>query len=203
MLRAFLTIFSVFLFSTIVYGQEEDSLAIVSDGEVAMELTSEQPIESFQSVDTLHSPRIAALYSAVLPGLGQIYNGKFWKVPIIYGLGALAVLQIRTNDYNYKNFRNALFAVEDQDESTVNPYATVGFNAEQLERRVEAYRRDRDYWIIIAGAFYVLNIVDAVVDAHLNEFNINDNLSMDLTPSFKSQPFAGFQAGLSLNFRLK
>ncbi|WKV10923.1 DUF5683 domain-containing protein [Marivirga harenae] len=162
-------------------------------------------IETFQTQDTVHSPRLAALYSAVVPGMGQFYNEKYWKIPIVYALGVLAASQIKSNHQNYLLFRNVSFIIEDlnpDNDAEVQDYTNL-LSAENIQRRYDRYKRDRDYWIILAGIFYVLNIVDATVDAHLREFNINEDLSLNIKPSFQRSQYNDMQAGLSLNFRLK
>jgi hypothetical protein len=103
-------------------------------------------------------------------------------------------------------FRNVLFNIRDgnpNNNDDFDIYTQRGFTEDAVNRRVDAYKRDRDYWIILAGVFYVLNIVDATVDAHLREFNINENLSMRVESSFQSNPYQNMQAGLMLNFRVK
>lgn len=162
-------------------------------------------IETFQTQDTTHSPRLAALYSAIVPGMGQFYNEKYWKIPIVYALGVLAASQIKSNHQNYLLFRNVSFIIQDlnpDNDIEVQDYTNL-LNAESIQRRYDRYKRDRDYWIILAGLFYVLNIVDATVDAHLREFNINQDLSLNIQPSIQRSPYSNMHAGLSLNFRLK
>jgi hypothetical protein len=151
-----------------------------------------------------HSPRKAALYSAALPGLGQIYNKKYWKVPIIYGgLGIMGYLIVLNND-RYQVLRQASNA-EESGRRDQNPLA--GFQIQQYEQRnrleqlVDNFRRDRDYTIILTAALYGLNIMDAIVDAHLIEFDVNPDLSFNLEPtagsrlaynhSVPSLPYAG------------
>lgn len=162
-------------------------------------------IETFQSQDTTHSPRLAALYSAIVPGMGQFYNEKYWKIPIVYALGVLAASQIKSNHQNYLLFRNVSFILEDlnpENDREVQDYTNI-LTVENIQRRYDRYKRDRDYWIILAGLFYVLNIVDATVDAHLREFNINQDLSLNIQPSIQRSPYSNMHAGLSFNFRLK
>lgn len=164
-----------------------------------------KPIENFESQDTTHSPRLAALYSAVVPGMGQFYNEKYWKIPVVYALGFFAASQIKKNHQNYMLFRNVYFNLIDGDDTNndeIADYANI-LDEKRAERRVEVFKRDRDYWIILTGLFYVLNIVDATVDAHLREFNINQNLSMKVSPQLQGNRFTNMHAGLSLNFRIK
>ena len=139
-----------------------------------------------------HSPRRAALYSAALPGLGQIYNKKYWKVPIIYGGFMIMGYLVVWNNDQYQVYRRARIAVEagQPDES---PFANVEdarlrqVDARSLGRAVDDARRNRDYTIILTAALYGLNIMDAIVDAHLIEFDVNPDLSFNLEPTAGSR----------------
>ncbi len=190
------------LFSLQLYGQETDSTIILNKSETV--ITSEEDIETFESLDEGHSPRLAAMYSAAIPGLGQFYNEKYWKIPLIYTLGALAAYQIKSNHQNYMLFRNVyLLKVDLNPDNDVEMGGFRDFTDERLQRSVDRYKRDRDYWIILTGLFYVLNIVDATVDAHLREFNINPDLSLKIEPTIQSSPYNNMHAGLSFSFKLK
>lgn len=144
-------------------------------------------------------PSRASLLSAVLPGLGQVYNGKYWKVPVIYGGFAMFGYLIKYNDDNYQEFRAALFAEVDNDESTINPFANI-LSENSLRRRTDLFRRNRDFSMILAGAWYLLNIVEAHVDAHLQEFDVNEDISMRIGPAGNNNGtmFAG--VGLTITF---
>ncbi|MFA0960781.1 DUF5683 domain-containing protein [Roseivirga sp. BDSF3-8] len=126
-------------------------------------------------------PGRASLLSAVMPGLGQVYNGKYWKVPVIYGGFAMFGYLINYNNENYQEFRAALFAEIDGDDSTVNPFEGVLSEA-SLRRRTDLFRRNRDFSMILAGVWYLLNIVEAHVDAHLQEFDVSEDISMRFEP---------------------
>jgi hypothetical protein len=200
-MRIFLTLFITLCINFFSFGQE-----IQTTDSTFLKLGDDsEEMESFQTQDTTHSPRLAALYSAVVPGMGQFYNEKYWKIPIVYALGVFAAYQIKENHQNYLLFRNIDFTLKDLDPNNdiqVQDYTNI-LSPESIERRYLRYKRDRDYWIILSGLFYVLNIVDATVDAHLREFNINEDLSMKVSPDFQRTQFNNMQAGLSLNFRLK
>ena len=139
-----------------------------------------------------HSPRKAALFSAALPGLGQIYNKKYWKVPIIYGGFMIMGYLVIWNNDQYQVYRRARIAVEagQPDES---PFANAEdarlrrVDARSLGRAVDEARRDRDYTIILTAALYGFNIMDAIVDAHLIEFDVNPDLSFNLEPTAGSR----------------
>lgn len=141
----------------------------------------------------LHSPRKATLYSAVLPGLGQVYNKKYWKVPIVYaGLGT-CVYFISRNNSKFQEYKDALVAELDGDPTTLN---TTIYTAGQLDQLQDTYRSWRDLsWIFLAGV-YVLNILDANVDAHLFYFDVSKDLSMHVQPYLS--PSARVNTGLSL-----
>ncbi|MEQ9441041.1 MAG: DUF5683 domain-containing protein [Cyclobacteriaceae bacterium] len=136
-----------------------------------------------QSMAAGHSPRKAALFSAVLPGLGQVYNGKYWKVPIIYaGFATLGYFVIHNND-RYNLFRRALFAEQSGETNPLVGIQNGRFeDPTSIQRGIDQFRRDRDFMIILITGMYALNIMDAIVDAHLIEFDINPELSFDLKP---------------------
>lgn len=132
--------------------------------------------------DTLHSPKKAAIYSAVLPGLGQAYNKKYWKIPIIYaGFGGLAY-GFAWNEKYYKKYHVALKIRYDGDTSTHDAYENR-FSDNDLVTLKNYYRRYRDLCVIGMAALYTLNVLDAVVDAHLYYFDVSDNLSMRISPA--------------------
>ncbi len=154
----------------------------------------------FQSIVD-NNPNKAALYSAVLPGLGQIYNKQAWKVPIIYGGAIIFAHFIRVNHEMYNQFRTAQIAILDNDPSTINPFEANRpgyFTDGNIARNTEFFRRNRDFMIILASAFYLINIAEAHIAAHLKEFDVNDALSLSIEPSFESHPLNSRSAGLSL-----
>jgi hypothetical protein len=133
-------------------------------------------------------PMKAALLSAVLPGAGQAYNRKYWKVPIVYaGVGGFAYA-IRFNHGIYQDFRNALIVNLDGDPSTENVFPFDNYDNNGLRRVRDAYRRYRDLSMILGVVFYGLNIADAVVDAHLRDFDVSDDLSLRVLPAYLTVP---------------
>ncbi len=156
-----------------------------------VEKTGNDTIEENPSKDTTdfmkHSPTKASLYSLALPGLGQAYNKKYWKIPVIYaGFGTLAYF-IKTNNDYYHKYKNAYIYETDEDTTTVNTSPSLeGLSAEQLLKAKNYYRRNLELSYIITGVLYILNVVDAAVDAHLYYFNVNDDLSMKIEPSLNS-----------------
>lgn len=131
-----------------------------------------------------HSPKKATWMSAALPGLGQIYNRRYWKPPIIYaGLG-VALYFLIDNQVKFTEARNSYRARMNVAGYTISTkYSTM--SSEQILADRDFYRTNRDYSIIGVGGVYLLNIIDAVVDAHLRRFDISDDLSMKVRPSFQ------------------
>jgi len=148
-------------------------------------------------------PRRASLMSAILPGLGQAYNRKYWKIPIIYaGFGGLGYL-FAVNQDQYKFYQKNLIAENDDDPNTTNE---TRWDGEDLRLQKVAYRKKRDIAGVGIALLYILNIIDANVDAHLKTFDVSDDLSLRIEPwhniyntgySFRSA------AGISLKLNFK
>lgn len=160
-----------------------------------------------------HNPRTATIMSACLPGLGQLYNRKWWKVPIIYaGFGGFGYLAYS----NYTDYRTYLTAYKINTgdlEEGVTPtemelQLAEHYQANQLQTYKESFRRDFELYCLIMAAWYGLNIVDATVDGHFYTYDVSDDLSLTVDPVFNLPEaphlaFAGYrQTGLtlSLNF---
>ena len=117
------------------------------------------------------------LMSTVCPGLGQVYNKKYWKVPVIYSaLGGSIYYYIKNNN-KYEEYKSAYIAETDQNENTIN---TSGYSEYNLITLQNYYQNSRDLSALIFLLTYCLNIIDASVDAHLTHYNLNDNLSLYL-----------------------
>ena len=154
----------------------------------------------------IHSPHRATIYSMLLPGLGQAYNRKYWKIPIVYaGFGVFYYL-IDYNNTEYQLWKDAYaHAVSDPDglEDPVNEYEEYyGDNPDFLRDRKNDARRYRDLNYILAGVWYILNIVDAAVDAHLFTWEVDDNLSLHMQPHMEHQ-FGSYKpmGGVKLSLR--
>lgn len=162
---------------TLQVGQE----GTIGTGQPGVETAPDTAV--IEKVTKGHIPRKAALFSAVLPGLGQIYNGKYWKVPIIYaGFATLGYFVVFNND-RYQLFRRAFIATR-TDTPEENPLAGISnLQGNSLSNAVDQLRRNRDYTIILMAGLYGLQIMDAIVDAHLIEFEVNEQLSLQLHPS--------------------
>ncbi len=163
-----------------------------------------QKLEIIKVKDTIATtinplaPSKAAFYSAILPGLGQAYNKKYWKIPIVYvGLG-ISIYSYSFNQREYNKFRDEYKRRLD---GTYDPNHPI-FGKLDEERLISAqkfYQKNRDLSMLITVVIYILNIVDANVDAHLIQFNVNDNLSIkpDL---YQNQLNNRQNVGLSFNY---
>lgn len=158
---------------------------------------------------TNHSPHKATIYSAILPGLGQVYNKRLWKVPILYAGIGVTLYALRWNNKQLRRYRNAFgdftafsnWKYQDPDADPQIPRPTndsytdiLNWDFEtsdsrfdswfqtQLKNRKDSFKHDRDLSYIILAGIYVLNIIDATVDAHFFNFNVNNNLSVKVEP---------------------
>jgi hypothetical protein len=124
----------------------------------------------------IHSPHKASVYSALIPGGGQMYNKKYWKVPLVWGgLSALSY-SIVFNQREFKTYQRELDARKRSDTSSFNPDFSL-YPTPFLRSSRDFHRNNRDFSIVGLVAFYVLSIVDASVDAHLITFDVNRSLS--------------------------
>ncbi|MGB5388336.1 MAG: DUF5683 domain-containing protein [Eudoraea sp.] len=145
------------------------------------------------------APSRAAFYSAVLPGLGQAYNKRYWKIPIVIGAIGVGIYAYKYNDDLYDRFRTAFkrrkAGFTDDEFYDVNGSGIVpgspDLSDSALQDGQERYQRDRDLALFITLALYALNIIDANVDAHLKQFNVDENLSLDIKPYLEYNPIVG------------
>ena len=170
-----------------------------------------------------HSPRKATIMAMILPGSAQIYNGQWWKVPILYGGIGATVYGLSWNMKYFRKYRTAFLDYTNYlDLKAVDPdipYPTdnswdklmiAGSTAadftpsqqqrmkDQLKNKKDYYKRNRDLLYIVSGAIYILQIIDATVFAHFYDYEINDDLSMSVRPSAGFSPVVGANVGISL-----
>jgi hypothetical protein len=150
---------------------------------VAKQLTY---VDKVDSVLKHHSPKKAAIRSAILPGLGQIYNKKYWKLPIIYGALGISGAVFQYNMKWYKKTRYAYKVLFNNDTASfvkvdplLQPLLTSG-NVNRLRTYRDGFRQDIDYSVLATLVLWGLNVVDATVDAHLKPFDVSDELSLKL-----------------------
>jgi len=146
-----------------------------------------------------HSPHKAAIYSALIPGLGQIYNKKYWKLPVIYGLTGIFIYSFDFNNNQYNKYTNAYIDLKSNKITNFEGYTEFS----TLDKIRDNYKRNRDLNVISLAAIYLLNVIDATVDAHLFYYDISEDLSLNVQPALfntiNNQSAAGFS--LKINFK--
>lgn len=174
---------------------------VTSSGQTTDTLQQQKPLQKKLNLPKQHSPKLAALMSAVVPGAGQIYNKKYWKVPVIYA-GAIGLgYSLNFNQNKYIDYRNAYKARLDNDPTTVDNYPA--YSESDLLTLQRYYHRFRDLSIIGGTILYFLNVVDASVDAHLFNFSIeDDDLSFNIQPTLiNTARLNQYTTGLSVSLR--
>tara|TARA_B100001057_G_scaffold446611_1_gene485323 strand:- start:438 stop:968 length:531 start_codon:yes stop_codon:yes gene_type:complete len=149
--------------------------------------------------ELVHSAKKASIYSAILPGYGQFYNQKYWKIPIIYAGIGTALYIAKWNQNKYLKFKDAYKYRTDSDENTVDEFEGI-YSESNLITYKNFYLKNRDLSYIICVGVYLLNIIDASVDAHLFKFNINEDLSLNIQPVIINNAMNNPALSISLNF---
>jgi hypothetical protein len=163
-------------------------------------LETKAPVQatSLQEKDPLK----AAWLSTLAPGAGQIYNGKYWKLPLLYGGAGACAYFIRLNHREYALYRNIL-RQRRADATSVDAFTGI-YDDNQVRALRDFHLRNRDFTVILASLLYVLNIVDAHVDAHLMQFDVSDNIALQAAPVWspanqRSPEYSG--VSLTLHFK--
>lgn len=157
-------------------------------------------------INQQHSPKKAWIFSTVLPGLGQAYNEKYWKIPVIYaGLGTLFYF---ANDMNkkYNAYREGYIdyiKYKDGDSTATSFLELDKINpGGEVERQIifykDQFRRSRDLMIISMAGVYFLNIIDALVDAHFYDYDVSDDISLKIKPDINGSPVFAQSIGLRI-----
>lgn len=146
-----------------------------------------------------HSPRKATIRSAILPGWGQIYNRKYWKLPIVYGALGVTGYIFNYNRVQYNKVKYAYFYVINRKTADSSKYKlelvdpqlkarAAALDSYSLQLYRNEFRKDIDYSVLFFLFFWALNVVDATVDGHLKDFDVSNNLSMKVKPAFNALP---------------
>jgi hypothetical protein len=171
---------------------------------VCLVLVSTKSNAQTDTLQKVHSAKKASIYSAILPGLGQAYNHKYWKIPIVYGALGTTVYIATKNHIDFKYYNKRLIAKDKYIQELVNnpnavdpyPDQTYGF----LQYENNQNHRNRDFFIVVSALVYGLNILDANVDGHLFSYDISDKLSFK--PSILNSNILGQKNyTLSLSFK--
>ncbi len=222
----FLLIFSWFLFLFLInvstsFAQQTKDSTIESPGvRVDMQHQNEDTIlistspaaadtsgKSLLALDTTatvkkYNPKLAALRSAIIPGWGQAYNRRYWKIPIIYGALGTTAGVFFYNIQTYKALRRAVVLRSDtipSNDMNVDP-RFVTLSTEAIRTYRNAFRQNIDYSVLFFLVFWGLNVVDATVDAHLRGFDVSPNITMKIVPGVN---YLANSAGISLLFNFK
>lgn len=164
--------------------------------------TSKKNILALDTSAKKFNPKVATFRSAVLPGWGQAYNKKYWKIPIIYGaLGTTAAIFFY-NLKTYKKLRQAVIYRSDTitaNDVLIDPQF-ITLSSESLRTYRNSFRQNVDYSVLVFLIFWGLNVVDATVDAHLKAFDVSDNISLRIKPRYDPLFKSG---GINLAFCFK
>ncbi|HMT74122.1 MAG TPA: DUF5683 domain-containing protein [Chitinophagaceae bacterium] len=199
--KAYLLI-ALLLSSIVSFSQEKEPAILIKD---STKVPVVKKISRYDSAMQAHSPRKAAIKSAILPGLGQIYNKKYWKLPLVYGAlgtcGGIFAYNIKW----YKKTRFAYTVLYNKDSASfdkVDPklrFLVANNRLDDLRYYRNAYRRDVDYSALFFLVFWGLNVVDATVDAHLKSFDVSPDLSLQVRPGYSELANTG---GISLVLKI-
>jgi hypothetical protein len=190
------------LFCTIASYSQEVKLDTIAPAKPDSIYSKGKRVVSIETYSQRFNPRKAMLYSAILPGMGQVYNKKYWKVPLVYGglIGFGIVVDFYNNQGN--KYRNELFdLLNGKVDLITGKSQLLGLDETQLRTIIDQARRQRDYFLIITGFFYILQMVDAHVDAHLKEFDLNPKLKVRIEPMMDNSYYTGTSTGIAIKFR--
>ncbi|MCB4799470.1 DUF5683 domain-containing protein [Neotamlana laminarinivorans] len=170
------------------------------------EVVIDSVIKISKPIDPLR-PAKAAFFSAILPGLGQVYNKKYWKVPIVYAALGTGLYFYIDNNKQYNRYRDAYksrLAGFTNDEFYYDTDGTLldepRISTDNLETAQDFYKQQKEISLLVTIGLYALNIIDANVDAHLMQYNVDENLS--LAPHYEFNEInATNNLGLTLNFK--
>lgn len=203
MKHVFIVIAIILTLPALAVSQHKDTLIVKdSTGKVVASSKVRKGLWRDSAGNRTFEPRKAAIYSAILPGLGQIYNKKYWKLPLVYAAVGIPIYTFFDNKRWYNRIRYALEVTTmdptdpsysealDKVDSKLQKFVVNGRDQTLLNYRND-YRKNMDYSILFTLLFWGLNVVDATVDAHLKGFNVNDNLTMQVKPALLSNSTIG------------
>jgi hypothetical protein len=177
---------------------QNDSIFLLENGDslhITYQVDTVRAVETEVSTSTFQpDPEKSVWLAAIVPGLGQIYNRQYWKVPIIYG-GAMGLAYgITWNDRRYVDYRKGYVDLLDTDPNTnyfiyllpegvTLDSSNKSYYTRIFKTKLDTYRRNRDLCIIASAALYLLSIIDAYVDAQMFDYDISPDLSLEVTPT--------------------
>ena len=165
---------------------------------ISFETFGQESTSSFQDSDVTE-PSKAAFYSAVLPGAGQAFNKKYWKIPIVYAAIGTSIYSYNFNQKKYWSYRNSYKSRKagyNNDE-----YQNLILDDERLLDGAKFHKKNRDLSMVFIVGFYILNILDANIDSHLKQYNVNENLTIKpFIDSSSETKISSVGFSLNLNF---
>ncbi|MCK9449290.1 MAG: DUF5683 domain-containing protein [Bacteroidales bacterium] len=170
------------------------AIVIMASSQLAYSQPATQAPDEQPEIYT-HSPHKATIYAAILPGLGQAYNKKYWKIPIVYAGFATITYFALDNQKEYRIAKEAFNYVSAGEEYPIDNKYVGRYPASDLMIIRDYFRRNTEVSWILMGVWYLLNIIDATVDAHLFYYDLSEDLSVELMPAAESkiQPKLGDQ----------
>lgn len=178
-----LLIFISLILSSSLYSQQSDTLFI-------------------EDQEYKHSPHKATIMSMVVPGLGQAYNKKYWKIPLVYAAIGVPLYVAMDQQEMFNEFKSAYLKRVDDDPNTVDEKYDGVYSDANLLSLIDFHRKNRDLFYVLTGLAYVLNVVDAAVDAHLYHFDVSDDISGVFKPDFQYMaPQQTFVPSLTLSLK--
>nr|WP_299383770.1 DUF5683 domain-containing protein [Allomuricauda sp.] len=197
MTKALTVLICSLFFVSLAWSQEEGNQPPAEIDSLAQDLegrgiTIEEVTYEKKRINPL-APSKAAFYSAIVPGLGQIYNKRYWKAPIVWGALGVGIYTYSFNNTEYNRARDAFKRrranfTDDEFYDINGDGEGPDFSDEALQDAQESTQRDRDLALLITIALYALNIIDANVDAHLKQYNVDDDLAIDFKPYIDLNP---------------
>ena len=202
-----ITFILFFLFHFIVFGQVETEIPSKGSDSIKTDLRKRGIVMTDGVIEKKEinplAPAKAAFLSAILPGMGQVYNKRYWKVPLVWGAMGATIYGYSFNNTEYRRVRRAFkrrqagFTDDEFYDLNGNPDDGPDFSTSALQDAQERFQRDRDLMLLLTIGAYALNIIDANVDAHLKQYNVDDQLGLDVKPfldfnQITSQPYYGF-----------
>ncbi len=180
-----LTIILLSLVNTKSYAQQKDSVVFSHDSTIVLEKKNDTIKKR------VYSPRSAAIRSAILPGLGQVYNKKYWKLPIVYGALGVTAYVFFDNLKTYKEYRFAykarILASQASPDSTfynqLKPEYKI-YDPNSIRTARDQFRKYIDYSVLVFALLWGLNVIDASVDAHLKGFDVSPDLTLKIKPTY-------------------
>lgn len=203
-------LFSIFFSVSVAYdkGYAQDVPLVIKGDTSLIRIPSNAEIKQAKkdSLNKIHSPRKAAIRSAILPGLGQIYNKKYWKLPLVYGALGITAYVFFDNLTIYRDLRlayrgkyNARVFKDSVDYFKIKP-RYLPISEESIRFNRDQFRRNIDYSVLVFLLFWGINVIDATVDAHLKGFDINPDLSIKIKPGHSEMANTN---GISLVFSIR